>query len=44
MPRPAAISFSARGHLQRMGAAFDLAGAGDDRERQMVAEFDAADR
>ncbi len=40
--RRAAISFSARGHFQRVGAAFELAGAGDQRERQVRAEANGA--
>ena len=30
------------GHFERMRAAFELAGPGDDRDRQIIAEFDRA--
>ena len=42
MPTRSAISLSACGHLQRVRAAFELARAGDQRERQAIAEADAA--
>ena len=38
MLRRAAISFSARGDFERVRAAFELARAGDQRERQIGAE------
>ena len=40
MPSRAAISFSADGDFQRMRAAFELAWAGNDRDRQIIAELD----
>ena len=36
--RRAAISLSARRHFERVGAALELAGPGDQRERQIGAE------
>ena len=38
MARRAAISFSACSHFERVGAAFELAGPGDQRQRQRGAE------
>ena len=38
-----AISCERACHFERMCAAFHLAGAGDERERQVIAEFDLAD-